>query len=482
MLRNTSIYLLTTIISQAITFILFPIQARLLTPYDLGVIAIFTSVSLLISTFASMGLKLSSFKFFLKFKNYKQFQNTVNFTSFSLILIFFVLTVSICLLFQQQVVEILFQNKFSTKLLSFCLIYGVFEFFTGYFLLLLTAENKALSFGAITILRMIVDNGLAIYWAYKGHGFYSKIYSLLVSNGLTFIICLFMYRRMFKSAFSLPFAKRSLIFSYPSILSNVPGFMQGSIEKVLLTRHQTFENIGLHSVALKFSSIFQLIHHSVKNQWGPHILDKLNSQREDVLKELVDNFFHMIYFLSFVGVMIVFFSEEAIHLITTPEYWSAVYFTPFLVLNLVLGTLDELSAYQIVAAEKMIFQFPISIASVSVSIVMNIVLIPRFGVWGVIWSSILSSLTATVLNVYVGQKVKKVPVSKTRLVGPYLVFIIFIAMGYWTYTLEINFLMKILLKLLLLSLHLYIGFKLNYFSMKKVTFYLKRIPLPLRKL
>ena len=177
----------------------------------------------------------------------------------------------------------------------------------------------------------------------------------------------------------------------------------------------------------------------------------------------------------FSGFTIICFSEEMIKLLTTKEYYPSMFVVPAYVYYYLFAIPGILSNNQRMFVQKLYYEIPIITLSLIINVVMNILLIPKFGAVGAAVATAIAALCGNTLGLYNGLKLYPLPLQINKLVGLYLLIFVFTGMVYPTMVMEINFMLKIVIKLLLLFFFAVLGIKLDYISSNRIRNILNRI-------
>ena len=102
---------------------------------------------------------------------------------------------------------------------------------------------------------------------------------------------------------------------------------------------------------------------------------------------------------------------------------------------------------QLSIAKKMKFLIPGTIVSAITNITLNLLLIPIYGMIGAAIAAAFTSLVSQLFLFYYGMKVFPLEINKIKLLKLYGLLLVFTLPAYFIYALEINFILKILIKL-----------------------------------
>ena len=152
-------------------------------------------------------------------------------------------------------------------------------------------------------------------------------------------------------------------------------------------------------------------------------------------------------------------------MLTTEEFYPSIYIAPLFVFYYLFGAiLAMLAVNQIMFSKKLIYQLPVSVISILLNISLNIILIPKFGAIGAVIATAVSALIGDSMLLYMGQRAFLLPLNLGKLVKMFFLFILFTVTVYYLMFLDIQILVKIILKILILCIFGFSLYKLSIFS------------------
>jgi len=123
---------------------------------------------------------------------------------------------------------------------------------------------------------------------------------------------------------------------------------------------------------------------------------------------------------------------------------------------------------QISYSEKMIYILPASIASIIINISLNIYLIPKFGAIGAAGATAIAAFFQQFLLLYYGMKLYPLPLGKMRLARLYIIVMGLTIFVYPIMAMELNIIVKILMKITLISTFVAVGIYYRYISYSSI--------------
>ena len=467
--KDSSIYLSATVISTAITFLTLPIYTRYLSPADYGIVALFLMFGQISSGLVSIGIHIASYRFYFKYKDDPDWYKVINSTNL-LFLLFVYMLAGICVYYLGNCFSsTLFDGRITGKLIRLSFFTGCLQYLYTYFKLILTAQKRSIAFATIEISRAIINTIFSLYLIFLHSLTYlALIYAILLTQVIMVVCLIFLTLNLIGIRFSLNSLKKSLRFSYPTTPRQIIGLAYSSVDKMLLNKYTGLASVGFYIFGQKLASLLKVVMDSVGKVWSPFFLEKAHVNTREAQNAIVQRFYELAFFFMLIGLGIIYLSEELIILFTTEEYYPSMYVVPIYVYYYFFGIIGIFSVNQILFAEKMIYRLPIDIVSVILIIVLNILLIPKFGAIGAAIGTTITQLVGSIIGLYLGQRFFPLPLGIWNITRLYLLLLTFTTPVYPIMIMNMNFFLKITIKLVIISVFFGIGIKWNYVSIKDI--------------
>ncbi len=216
-------------------------------------------------------------------------------------------------------------------------------------------------------------------------------------------------KRYFPQEVKLNTSKKDIelvfLYSLPLLFISVSALLLTEIDSVMLGMLSTDAEVGIYEIAKQFA--VKLPHIAFALSAGTMaVFAKINDENRDYLQKLFKKILKInLVFFFFISIVLIFFSPFFIPFIFGKEYFAAV--LPLQILSIYIFIkafntyFNELLDYQGYARERAIY-----IASAPVlNIILNYILIPRYGATGAAVATTLSILPFIVLNICKGYRI-----------------------------------------------------------------------------
>ena len=155
----------------------------------------------------------------------------------------------------------------------------------------------------------------------------------------------------------------------------------------LLEYYMTLKDVGIYNIAYKLAGVPLFITLGFRQMWVPVFYENMASENYSVIRRLMSLFILLMTFVSGVSIL---FAKEAILLLFDDRYYEAIPIVAWIVSGVFLLGVLPLSNSFLGYAKKFGLTSWIALASGVIDIVLNIILIPRFGVRGAAFTLIIS--------------------------------------------------------------------------------------------
>lgn len=171
-----------------------------------------------------------------------------------------------------------------------------------------------------------------------------------------------------------------LKYSLPLIPNSVMWWVISALSTPIMESHLGLEAIGIFSVANKFPGLLTTLFAVFAVSWQISVLEEYN-------KEGYKEFYNRILRIVFAGLVFLSFiiavsSKLIVSVMADGGYFDAWKFIPILTMGVLFSSLSAFVGMIFSAVRKSRYYFYSSVWGALASIVLNLMLIPKFGLWG----------------------------------------------------------------------------------------------------
>ncbi len=425
--NQTAIYGLSSLVGRFLNYLLTPLYTWLIfKPYEFGVVTELYAYVVFLLVFLTYGMETGYFRFMQDKRENQEVFPTIIITLFSTSFLFIILVI----IFINPVSSFL-QYEHNKEYIILLSIIVAIDAFTALPFAKLRHRNKASRFAILKIVNIIINVGcnlifLLLFPYLSDHYNISfleeyfirdnMIIYVFISNLIASVVTLFLLLpEIFdeKFAYNSKLIKKILFYSFPLLLAGIAGQTNEFLDRLLL-KHFTIvprgiENggeyilaqIGIYGANFKLAVIMTLFIQAFRYAFEPMFF----KQGKDLdAKEIYARI--MKYFVIFclcIFLIITLYIDFFKYFIGI-KFHEGLHIVPIILFAyILLGILFNLSLwYKLNDLTK----FGLIIASIgaSVTIVFNILLIPKFGYTGSAWTHVLSYLVMVSVSYFLMRK------------------------------------------------------------------------------
>lgn len=384
------------------------------------------------------GLETSFFRFAQTHDRQKLY-NTLNYS----IIVSTIVFTAILFIFKDAVAGFIEMEKFPL-LISWMI--GIVFFDTLYTLPMskLRLEERPKKYAFINVFAIVLNILIVLFFFYvakpayerNDNSFLAYLYNPSIGIGYTLlanliasgVTLLLLYKEFaaFRFSFDKGIWKEVMYYSYPLIIVGLGGMINEMLSRLVYQKvldigekREQFE-LDVFAANYKLAVIITIFIQVFKLAAEPFFFNQSKSEGAQRSYARVMKFF--VIACCFMFLMVALFLELWSNLIASkhPEYAQGIHIVPILAMaSVFLGVYYNLSIWYKLTNRNM-FGAYITIAGAVITIVLNIILIPKFGYMGAAWATFVCYGFMMVVSYIQGQKHYPVPYAKKKLLA-YLV-------------------------------------------------------------
>lgn len=238
------------------------------------------------------------------------------------------------------------------------------------------------------------------------------IVSILTSITTNIIVFLLVYKTLKGISFQINFSyiRRTLTYGIQAQAGNILGFLNYRADFFLVNLFLNPTAVGFYSIAVGISEKLWLASKATSMVLLPKIAAEKNEQ---VRKELTPIVSRTVLLITIIGASVLFFiTKPLIILLYSTTFSSAVLPLQILLPGIVAHSASRILANDIAARGKPLLNSFLSSLALVANIVLNILLIPKFGIEGAAWATTISYSAMYVGRVWLYSRISNNPIIK----------------------------------------------------------------------
>lgn len=377
---NSALYSFTTLLQKGASFFLLPLYTAFLTPEDYGIVNVVTSVSSFLAVLIMMSLNGAATRF--HYKNTEESYRKVLWGTITSIVfisslgwgaVFFTLH---RFLVDPFIGEIDFY-PYAVIGLANTIITPLYLLFQSY----LQARQEAFYYSINTFSHFLTQVGLAIVFiaVYK-MGAVGMLLSNVITSLIFFIYVLIVYIPKIKIGIDKGVAKESFKYSLPLLPHQISIWSAGTIDRLFLNGYKGKAVTGVYSVGQQFGNVVGTIAYSVNQAFVPWFFQMIEKGEEGYRKIEKMGLFAVVGY-SLIAFAISLFAPEILKIMVSEKFRDVWQVIPILTFAFVFHGV-YFFFINILFIKDTGWVFTVTLSSMIVDVLMNILLVPLWGFWG----------------------------------------------------------------------------------------------------
>jgi O-antigen/teichoic acid export membrane protein len=388
LIKQSGIYAIPTILASLVGFFMLPVYTRVLTPADYGLLETVTKITDIFGLLLGAGIADALVRFYSDSENKEQKPNIVV-TAFSLIM-FFTLAGGLLFALLSKPLAQFFLNSGDHRLLLISFASVAVGLLLRISLTVYRCDSRAWLFAGVSmgmLVTQIVFNVIALF-VFK-LGVTGIILSTLIAtafwSAVTIVPVFYRKRGMVNREWS----GKLLSYGYPLVFAALAQFVLNFSDRFFLVRNTGMDALGIYSIAYRMGMLVTLVFSLVGQSWWPSVFRMSREPGAEGNLRRGNAFMSLLSASACIGVIL--FAKPLIDVMTTPNFRSAYLLVPpiaaaYWIFCLVNG---PLSVALRIRNRTGIFAV-INIISALFCLVLSFLLIPKYGVWGAAYVTLLS--------------------------------------------------------------------------------------------
>lgn len=406
--KDTAIYGLSSIIGKFLNYLLVPLYTYVLArTEDYGIVTNLYAWTALLLVLLTYGMETG----FFRFANREDYNpQTVYKTSFITLLCTSALFTMLVVIFHQPLANVLGYPDHS-EFVEMMFATVAIDAFACIPFAYLRYQKRPMVFAALKLLFVILNIGFNILFLVvlgKNDVFYVFLSNILATGIQT--LCLLPLTMPKGGQFSLPVLRDMLRYSLPLLVLGVAGIMNQTLDRILFpylyTGADAQAQLGIYGACFKVAMVMMMFTQAFRYAYEPFVFAK-HKDRQSV-EAYADAMKYYIIF-SYLILLGVIFYLDIFRYIISSAYWEGLKIVPVVLWTYVFqGIYFNLSFwYKLTDETKWGAYF--SLIGLAITLVLQIVGVPRIGYWASCGSSLVCYFVIMLLSYFIGQKKAPIP-------------------------------------------------------------------------
>ncbi|GAB4376655.1 MAG: oligosaccharide flippase family protein [Calditrichia bacterium] len=282
--------------------------------------------------------------------------------------------------------------------------------------LILRAQERPVAFTVFRMLRFsleILFNLLFVVILKKGVP--GILYANVLASFLNLLIMFPFAAKLLKPVVDFSLLKEMLKFGLPFLPNGIALMTIEMIDRFLVTKYLGKDILAFYHANYKFATVLLLLIIGFRNAWQPFFLKIAKEPDARITYSRILNYYVMLS--GIVVIAITLFIKDILtqhyfqaFYILGKNYWAGIPFIPWIVLSYFLFGIYVIFTPAFYISKKSQFMILFTGSGAVVNIVVNLLLLPRIGIWGAVVATVLAYLVMTLTIYLVAQRIHPIPI------------------------------------------------------------------------
>lgn len=411
-LKDSFIYGIGIALSKGIVFFTVPIFTRVFSPEQYGVIDLVNITAILFSVIINLGLDSAQSFYYMKYKNEKKNPNIVFSIIFKLKLLSSIIVGILLWLLIPLYSPYLKENikDFNTYIL-FAVFISIFIAVNTSTIEIYRLKFKPWKYNLYSFIQSFLSIGGALLFIYYNEkNILNYFYGIITGNMISLIILITSCKQyLFNNTEENIFNKgiRYLKYGAPLIFGALSFQVIQSSDRFFILKFLDSTSLGIYSSGVNISMGIALIVVAFRKAWLPYALDLIQKGNNNKFFSNV-----AVYYITAGSILCIILSALSgviVKIFVSPSFyesseiigiysWAHIWFGYFLISS--LGIFYSKKTYHIIW---------IHFTAAIINIVLNVVLIPKWGIKGAALSTIIALMISNIILMIMGNKYYSIP-------------------------------------------------------------------------
>jgi len=431
LLQQSGFYLVGQFLQKAVSFLLLPVWTFYLAPSDYGIMGTLAAYSGVLNILLMFGIFGAVTRHYFDFKQDHEAQRRYVSTVFVFMAVVSGTILTILILFGRTLWAHMTSNQIPFHplvVLMLITVFGGLLYRLPYSLY--QAQQKVKKCVMLDLVNFILSVGISLLLVV---GWKKGVYGMMLGGCIAqiliaLIVTGLLLREWFVPKLEWRHVSSTLAFGLPIVPHLLAGWALAFVGRVMLERMVPLDEVGRYTLGFTLGMGMLMIVTSINDAYQPYYYNLMTSSQNPQPKILRIISFYLAG-LGFVALIGSIFAGELIALLTPVRYHgSALYVPPVIIGYFMVGLYFFVSSPIFYHKKTHLLPIITGISAV-LNIILNYLLIPKFGAIAAAWNTLVCYAVMLVIYYIVAQKqsVFPYPIWRTLLVLVFLLLAIFIS-------------------------------------------------------
>ena len=393
------VYVLSNVLSKGIVFLTIPLFTRLLTTSEMGITTTFNSLCTLLFPILTFSVTTGTMQ--IGMNDYKKSKFMKDAYSAEVLIISSISTIvigTLLFLFRKSLISILQINDVMFFIMIlYCFFYAAVDIWSTR----KRYEHKYMQYAVVSLLVTFLSTAVAISFVLyfrRNESINLGEIRILSQTIMIIIVSVFFYFFVLfegKCYFKLKLCIDILKISWPLIFHSLAKNVLDVSDRLMVAYLCSSADAGIYGIIVGFSSIFSIIWNSIDAAIVPAVFSDIEKKDYKSAKEVTENALYVYAFISMIAVVVIPFFAK---ILTVEAYYDGITLIPILLLGNIFLAIYQIFGTFLLYKKKTIFIMYGTILSALINIILNMVMLKRFGYYAAAYTTVIAFIFQAVLQ------------------------------------------------------------------------------------
>ena len=422
--KQSAIYGFGHVLTRLANFLLLPLLTNSLTPSDYGIISIIYIFIGFTMTFYRYGMDSALMKFYIEENNPKSYFSSILFLQIITSLIF-----SLILFLSRGYIEPMLINNGEKIFITYIAIIIFCDIVWNLIILTLRASEKPLQFVAYNVFNVVMTLGFTIYLVnIKEMGAEGVLIGNLIASMIMVVLSSLLLIKQFSiSSIRFSIMAKIIRFGMPFLPAAIFTMIMEGADRFILKYMTNEATVGIYSASYKLGIFGLLIVMAFNMGWTPYFLKHNKDNDCNTHYSTISSL--LLGFYGFIGILLTILIPQVQNIslygytLIGAEYFSGLKIVPIILMSYYfLGIYILMLPRVYKHGETTKIPYFRMVGALS-NVILNIILIPRFGIMGSAYATLVSFAIMSYYIFNVGNRMEYVQYNLKAWFFPLMIWI-----------------------------------------------------------
>jgi len=405
-IKDSIVYAIPTFLSRGLSLLLLPLFTRVLSPEDYGSLDLFTVFANIVSLTVALEISQGVARFYGSDKS-PEGKILYSSTAFWFTVICYTAFLVIAFFYSNDLSTLIMGRSEETGAFRIGIVYiwlsGLLYLVQNQF----RWELRSINYAIVSILVALSTAGFSLWLAFvKGGGLNGLLWGMSAGALVGVIYGVVELRNSFRFRFCFQRLREMLVFSIPLVPSGIALLVGAYIDRIMINRFLSIEEVGLYGIGFRLASATSLIMAGFQGALTPLIY---TFYQEGNTPNQLARIFRFFTAASLAGyALIAIFANDLIQIFATSKYAAASGVVIFLVPATLLAQ-AYIFAPGIAIKKRTHLLVWINLSVAVINTVLNLLLIPLMGIEGAAMATFIGCSCGFAIQMWISQVWYPVP-------------------------------------------------------------------------